>query len=59
MDACEVVSRGLFVTGGDGTELFDDIEEALDEIAFPVEREIAAPLLLPVRLRRYHDSDVA
>jgi hypothetical protein len=41
VQACEEIARGLFVAGRDAAELFDEIEEALDEVALGVEREIA------------------
>ena len=48
MEACEEVAGGLFVTCGDGPEVFDGIEEALDEIAFGVECEVAVALGLAI-----------
>lgn len=48
MQAREEIVRGLFATSRDATELVDKIEEALDEIAFCVEREIAIALDLAV-----------
>lgn len=41
MQAREEIARGLFVARGDAPELFDKIEEAFDQIALGVEREIA------------------
>ena len=41
MDSGEKISRGFFVARCDASELFEDVEETLDEIAFAVEREIA------------------
>lgn len=43
MQAREEVTRGLFITGGDGPKLLDEIEESLDEVPLGVEREIAIP----------------
>src|ERR1700722_9832813 len=40
MDSCEEVSSGFFVAGCDGSELFESIEETLDEVAFGVEGEV-------------------
>ena len=57
MDSCEEVSSGFFVAGCDGSELFESIEETLDEVAFAVEREIAKPLGFAVRFRRDDRSD--
>ncbi len=48
MDAREEVARGLFVAGRNRPELLDDVEEALDQIALAVEREIAGSLGLAV-----------
>ena len=41
MQPCEEVARGLFVARGDAPEVFDEIEEALDEVSFCVKCEIA------------------
>ncbi len=59
MEACEEVSRGLLVSRRDGSELLDEIEEALDEIAFGIEREVAVAFDLAVRLRRDDRRDGA
>ena len=37
MQAGEEIARSFFVAGRDAAELFDEIEEALDEVAFGVE----------------------
>ena len=47
---CEEVSRELVVTGCDSSEMFDFVEEALDEIAQPVEVGIDRPLMFAVAL---------
>ena len=52
MQTCEEVARGLLVAGGDCAELLDDVEEALDQVSFAVECEIAGSLGLAVRFRR-------
>jgi hypothetical protein len=54
MDASQEVPCGLFVTRGDGSKLLDDVEKALDEVAFAVEREVASTLCLAVCFWRYH-----
>ena len=59
MNSGEEVSRGLFVARRDAPEVFDGVEEALDEIAFGIEREIARALNLPVGLWRDDRDDVA
>ena len=57
--SCEIVSCGLFVTGGDAAEVLDGVEEPLDEIALAIEREIAVAFDLAVRFRRDHRFDGA
>ena len=52
MQAGEEISRGFFVASGDASELFDELKETLDEIAFSVEREVAMASELAVRLWR-------
>src|SRR5271157_5123477 len=52
MQAREEIARGFLVAGGDAAELFDEIEEALDEIAFGVEGEVAIARDLAVRFWR-------
>lgn len=59
MDACEEVSGGFLVTRGDAPEVFDQIEEALDEIAFGIEREVARALDFAVGFRRNNHGDAA
>jgi hypothetical protein len=44
VDASEEVSSGLFVAGCNASELFESIEETLDEIAFEVEAAADHPL---------------
>ena len=41
MQAGEEIARSFFITGGDASELFDELKETLDEIAFGVEGEVA------------------
>jgi len=55
----EEVAGGLFVAGRDASELLEIIEEALDEIAFGVKREIAVAFDLAVRLGRDDRADFA
>ena len=59
MEAGEEISGGLFVTGGDAPEVFDDIEEAFDEIAFAVECEVAVAFDAAIRFGRDHHLDGA
>ena len=41
MQAGEEISRSFFVAGGNASELFDELKETLDEVAFGVEGEVA------------------
>ena len=41
MEAGEEIACGFFVAGRDASELFDELKETLDEIAFGVEGEVA------------------
>jgi hypothetical protein len=52
MQASEKIAGGFFVAGGDTPELLDKLEEAFDEVAFGVEREVAIPFDLAVRFWR-------
>ena len=56
LDSGEKISGEFVITCGDGTVL-ELIEEAFDEVAFAVEREIARPLGLAVSLGRDDRSD--
>src|ERR1700674_359036 len=53
----EEISRKLVVTCGDGAEVLEPIEEALDQIAFTIECEVALPLDVSVGLGRNDRSD--
>jgi hypothetical protein len=52
MQAREEIASGFFVAGGDASELFDKIEEALNEISFGVEGEVAIARELAIRFWR-------
>ena len=52
MEAGEEIARSFFVAGGDASELFDELKETLDQIAFGVEGEVAIAFDLAVRLWR-------
>ena len=41
MKAGQIILRGLLVTSCDCSKMLDRIEEALDDVAFAVEREVA------------------
>ena len=43
MNASEKVSYGFFVACCNSPEVFDGVEETLDEVAFCIEHEIALP----------------
>ena len=55
----EVISGELVISGGDATKLLELIEEALDEVAFAVKREITSALDLAVSFGRDHGCHVA
>jgi hypothetical protein len=57
MNSGEEISGKFVVACGDGTKVFELVEEALDEVAFAIEREIAIPLGPAVGLRRDDRSD--
>lgn len=52
VDAGKEVSGKLFIARGDAPELFEFVEEPLDQVAFGVERKVAAAGRLAVRLGR-------
>ena len=41
MNSGEEISCEFVVSRGDGPEMFEFVEEALDEIAFAIKREVA------------------
>ena len=59
MQACEKVSGGFFVARGDAPELFDKIEETLDQITLAVESEIAIAFDFPICFWRDDGNDGA
>jgi hypothetical protein len=50
--ASQKISGEFVVAGGDGPEVLELTEEALDEVACAVEREIVQPLGLAIGLGR-------
>ena len=52
MEAGEEIARGFFVAGRDASELFDELKETLDEVAFGVEGEVAIARDLAIRFWR-------
>jgi len=59
LDPAEEISGELVVACGDGAEMCEFVEEALDEIALAIEREVATARRLPVGFRRNHRGNVA
>ena len=59
LDAGEEISGEFVVARGDGTKVLEFIEEALDEVALAIEREIATARRLAVGSWRNHRRDVA
>ena len=57
MDSSEENFGELVVACGDGSKVFEFIEETLDEVAFAVEREIASPRRLAIGFWRDHRCD--
>ena len=52
MQAGEEIAGSFFVTGRDASELFDELKETFDEVAFGVEGEGAIASDLAVRFWR-------
>ena len=52
MQAGEEIARGFFVAGRDASELFDELKETLDEVAFGVKGEVAIARDLAIRFWR-------
>jgi hypothetical protein len=52
LQSCQEIAGGLFVASSDAAELFDELEESFDQIAFGVEGEIAIAFDFAIRLRR-------
>jgi hypothetical protein len=59
LNSGEEISGEFVVACGDGTKVLEFVEEALDEIAFAVEREIAIPRGLAIGLWGNHGDDLA
>lgn len=57
--AGEEIARGFLIARCDASELFDVIEEAFDQIAFGIEREVACSSNFAVGLGRNHRGDGA
>ena len=58
MQAGEKIARGFLVASRDAAELFDEIEEALDEVALGIEGEVAIAGDLAIRFWRDDRLDV-
>ncbi len=52
MQARGEIARGFLVPCGDTSEMLDELKETFDQIAFPVEREIAVAFVRAIRLWR-------
>ena len=52
MQGGEEIAGSFFVAGRDASELFDELKETLDEVAFGVEREVAIARDLAIRFWR-------
>jgi hypothetical protein len=59
VDACEDVSGTLFVAGGDGAKVLDDVEETFHEVALAIEREVALARRLAICPRPNDGLDAA
>lgn len=59
MDASQEISCELVIAGRNGAKVLDFIEEALNEVAFVVKREIAIPFDLPIGLWGNNGCDLA
>ena len=57
MQAGEEIARSFFISGRDASELFDELKEAFDEVAFGVEGEVAIAGDFAVRLWRDNRLD--
>jgi hypothetical protein len=57
VDSGEEISGELVVAGGDGAKVFEFVEEAFDEVAFAVEREVAVTWGLAIGFGWYHGGD--
>jgi hypothetical protein len=58
VNAGEEISGEFVVACGDGAKVLEFVEEALDEIALAVEREVASPRDLAIGLWGNHESDL-
>jgi hypothetical protein len=57
LNSREKISGKFVVAGGNATELLEFVEEAFDEVALAVEREIACARYLAIGLGRDHRGD--
>ena len=58
MNSGKEISSELVVARGDGAKMLEFVEEALDEIAFAVECEVAIPRRFAIGFWRYHGGDL-
>ena len=59
MNSGKEVSGEFVIACGDGAKVLELIEEALDEVAFAIEREVAVPRGLAMGDRGNHRADLA
>jgi len=58
LNSGEEISGEFIVARGDGAKVLELVEEALDEVAFAVEREVAVPRDLAIGFWRDHRTDL-
>ena len=58
MDAGEEIPCEFVVAGGDSAKVLEFVEEALDQIAFAIEYEVAVPRSLAIGGWRNHRADL-
>ena len=59
MNSSEEISSEFVVACGNGTKVREFVKEALDEIAFAIEREVAIPRGLAIGLWGNHGGDLS
>lgn len=59
MQSGQEVSGGLFVTGCDASEVFDDVEKSFNKIALAIKRKIAFTLDFAIGFRWNDHLDAA
>jgi hypothetical protein len=59
LDTCEEISGEFVVACRDSAKVLEFVEEAFDEIALAIEREVAAARCLAIGFRRDHRDDLS